>query len=72
MKRSFIDLTRISGAVVFVFLFMNYNNLSKVNLREREKIAGLKEIIFKTIKQLRRIFYVGVFYFERSALKLRD
>jgi len=52
MKRSFIDLTRISGAVVFVFLFMNYNNLNKVNLRERERIPGLREIISKIIKQL--------------------
>jgi len=46
---------------------VNYNNLNKVNLRERGGISDLREIIFKTIKQLRRIFYVGVFYFERSA-----
>jgi len=44
------------------FLFMNYN-LSKVNLRERERerISGLREIIFKTIKQLGVFFTLGFF-----------
>ena len=29
---------------------VNYNNLNKVNLRERGGISDLREIIFKTIK----------------------
>jgi len=43
------------------FLFMNYNNLSKVNLRERERIFGLREIISKIIKQLGVFFTLGFF-----------
>ena len=56
------------------FLFMNYN-LSKVNLREREREREdiwSKRNNFQDNKTARRIFYVGLFYFERSALKLRD
>ena len=45
------------------FLFMNYNNLSKVNLREREREdIWSKRNNFQDNKTARRIFYVGLFY----------
>jgi len=46
------------------FLFMNYN-LSKVNLREREREREdiwSKRNNFQDNKTARRIFYVGLFY----------
>ena len=73
MKRSFIDLTRISGAVVFVFLFMNYN-LSKVNLREREREdTRSKRNNFQDNKTARPILgWAFLFGLTKVGPKLRD